>query len=255
MATTDPRHFPILCPDLTKRHFSVPEKMEDPHIPDDLFKRTLDQFTTVNRLFSRYRTVLKSWVIGDMKGKPEREYTLLDIGAGACDIDRWLADYATRHGLRVRILAVDADPRVAAYCRMVSGGFPQIKVREQDASEVLEKEQADFVFANHLLHHLSDEEVISLLQTLDDMPLRRYVLSDIARSCLAWIGFRMIARPLAPRSYIVGDGLSSILRAFTVEEMRQLVARASLRQPVRVIPVFPSRFVVVGGGSKSVIHE
>ena len=198
MATTDPRHFPILCPDLTKRHFSVPEKMEDPHIPDDLFKRTLDQFTTVNRLFSRYRTVLKSWVIGDMKGKPEREYTLLDIGAGACDIDRWLSDYATRATVFVCGSSPwIADPRVAAYCRMASGGFPQIKVREQDAAEVLDREQADFVFANHLLHHLSDEQVVSLLRTLDEIPLRRYLLSDIARSCLAWVGFRLITRPLA----------------------------------------------------------
>jgi len=82
---------------------------------------------------------------------------------------------------------------------------------------------------------------------LDEMPVRRYVLSDIARSCFAWLGFRLVARPLAPRSYIVADGLRSILRAFTVREVTELVDRAGLRRPVRVMPYFPSRFVIVGG--------
>ncbi len=128
---------------------------------------------------------------------------------------------------------------MAAYCRTASRKFPDIKVRQEDAVRVLEREPADYVFANHLLHHLSDDQVISFLQMLDEMPVRRYVLSDIARSCFAWLGFRLVARPLAPRSYIVADGLRSILRAFTVDEVRDLVAQAKLKQPVQVIPPFP----------------
>jgi len=123
MAITKSTAFPIRCPALDTRRLDLTERMEEPGIPKDRFHRTLEQFTVVNRLFSRYRSVLKRWVISDMERAPSRRYTLLDIGAGACDIDHWLSAHANRRRLQLRILAVDHDPRVAAYCR---NGQPRI---------------------------------------------------------------------------------------------------------------------------------
>ena len=235
------------CPDLARRQAQLSERMEQAQGPETVYRRTLRRFALINRLFSRYRILLKRWVISEMKRQPDRDYTLVDMGAGGCDIDRWLAQRASRAGLRLRIVAVDHDPRALDFCRSNTQDLPDIQVRQEDALDVTEREAADFVFANHLLHHMTDDEVVRLLQNLDRMPLIRYVLSDLRRSCFAWRGFRLTAWPFGAGSYIVEDGLASIRRAFSINELRGLIARARLRRPIEVRAMFPSRLVVVGG--------
>ena len=118
-----------------------------------------------------------------------------------------------------------------------------------DALDVPVHEPFDFVFANHLLHHLTDAQVVALLNRLDGTGVRCYILSDIARSRFAWHSFRLAVTPFAHSSFIVSDGLTSILRSFTVAELNLLLREAPLQNPVEVLSMFLSRLALVGRGT------
>jgi hypothetical protein len=238
--------------DLSSRA-EVVEEMDRPDSPQELLDRTLTQFQLVNRIFTRYRRVLTRSVLQDMAEDGSRSYRLADLGAGGCDIARWLVRRCRERGLRLAILAVEHDPRVARYARAANAGYSEIQVVEADALNGELWKGADYIFANHLLHHLSNEKCIELIRQIDRSGPRQYLLSDLVRSRWAYYGFRLVVPAFFRNSFVVHDGLASIRRGFTLPEVRTLIRAAAPVHPVAICRHLPSRFVI-RGGTKAGLH-
>jgi hypothetical protein len=232
--------------DLSSRA-EIVEEMDRPDSPTDQLYRTLTQFQRVNRIISRYRSVLTRSVLQDMAQDSSRSYRLADLGAGGCDIARWLMRRCRERGLRLTIAAVERDPRVVRYARAANAGYPEIQVVEADVLDRDVLTGADYIFANHLLHHLSGEECIELIRQIERSAPRLYLLSDLIRSTWAYYCFQLVAPSLFRNSFIVHDGLVSIRRSFTLPEVHALVCAATPIHPVAVCRYLPSRFVIRGG--------
>ncbi len=228
------------------RRGNLVEEMDRPDSSEETLFRTLDQFDRVNRLFSRYRTLLTRHVMTDMARQPARSRHLLDLGAGGCDIGRWLIRRCRGRGFSLKITAMENDPRVARYARTACEAYPEIEVVEQDVRAALPLTGVDYVFANHLLHHLPDRACIDLIRRLDQAAPRLYLLSDMIRSPWAYVGFLLSAAPLFRNSFVLPDGLASIRRSFTLREAGDLVQAANPVQPVTLHHVAPCRFAIVG---------
>ncbi|MCA1810015.1 MAG: methyltransferase domain-containing protein [Lentisphaerae bacterium] len=234
----------MIFPDLSRRAKLV-EEMDRPDSPEDRLFRTLAQFGPINRHFSRYRTLLRRYVLSDMT--PARPGRLLDLGAGGCDIGRWLIRQCRQRGLQLHITAMENDPRVARYAQAACRDYPEIEVVAQDIRDPLPLEEVDYVFANHLLHHLPDQTCIALIRQIDRAAPRRYLLSDMLRSFWAYYGFALCTAPFFRNSFIVTDGLASIRRSFTLAEVRALLQAAQPVTPVTLHQLTPYRFAVIGG--------
>jgi len=236
--------------DLSSRA-DIVEEMDRLDSSEEQLFRTLDQFQVVNRIFSRYRSALTRSVLRDMAKDPSRSYRLADLGAGGCDIARWLIRCSRKLGLRLEIIAIEHDPRVARYARAANAGYPEIQVVETDASNSGLWEGADYIFANHLMHHLTNEACIELIRQIDRSGPRLYVLNDLIRSTWAYYGFWLAASPFFRNSFIVQDGLASIRRGFTLPEVGALVRAAMPIHPVVILGRLPSRFFIWGGLSET----
>jgi 2-polyprenyl-3-methyl-5-hydroxy-6-metoxy-1,4-benzoquinol methylase len=220
--------------------------MDRPDAPEALLFRTLDQFRVINPLFTRCRSTLSRTVLRAMRRAPGRAYRLADLGAGGCDIDRWLIRRCRRAGLRLTIRAIERDPRIRRYAAAANAGFPEIELVAADALDDAAWGAPDFVFANHLLHHLADDDIVTLLRRLADSGAG-FALSDIARSRWAPPLFAMAVAPFFRGSFVLEDGLTSIRRGFTRADLRELTARAGLADAVRIRARFPFRQVIEGG--------
>ncbi len=228
------------------------EYMDMPDCSEERLFRTLDQFRVTNRLFTRYRYILTRGVIKQMRRDPARSYRLADLGAGGCDIARWLIRRCRSEGLRLGINAIENDPRILRYAAAANRGFPEIELVQADALDFCSRSSPDFVFANHLLHHLPDDACIELLGRLARMPLIRYMLSDIVRSRTAASAFKVLAGPLFRDSFVCEDGLISIRRGFTPRELDLLIRRSrpACNPKLRFMP--PARFLIEGTSARTI---
>jgi 2-polyprenyl-3-methyl-5-hydroxy-6-metoxy-1,4-benzoquinol methylase len=234
-----------MFPDFSRRANLV-EEMDRPDSSEEKLFRTLDQFGPVNRLFSRYRTLLDRYVIPDLAQDPSCPRRLLDLGAGGCDIGRWLIRRCRARGFLLKITAMERDPRVARYARIACRNYPEIEVVEQDVCAPLPLNGVDYVFANHLLHHLPDDACMELIRQLDRAALRLFLLSDMIRSPWAYYGFLLGAAPFFRNSFILPDGLVSIRRSFTLPEAGGLLRAANPAHAVTLHHLAPHRFVIIG---------
>jgi hypothetical protein len=101
----------------------------------------------------------------------------------------------------------------------------------------------DVVTASLFLHHFDGAEVAAVLRRLYALARRALVVNDLRRSRVSY-AFGRLAFPLLFRSRVsVQDGLLSIRRAFTEQELAASFAEAGI--PVRIRRAWPYRLLAV----------
>ncbi len=228
---------------------SAPERMDDPAADEAQLIKTIQQFTPINILFSASRRLLKRHILPRMEAHTAAPYTLLDIGAGGCDTALWLSDYCARRNISVRITCIDNDPRIAAYARRKTAGSPQVEMVEMSAFDIERLGRFDFIFSNHFMHHLHDSELSALLELVHRRTAIRFLMNDLARSKLSYLGFSLFAALFLHRSFAGEDGRISISRAFTLPELQAVIRRTRASERMQTSTTFPGRVFILGNGS------
>ncbi len=234
-----------LFPDLRRRNTSDKEKLESEDVDPDLFRRTIRQFRLINYLFSANSRLLRKHFFTIMEQHPDRVYTLLEVGAGGCDTALWAAREARRRGLRLNIVALDNDARTLPIASHAIGDYPEIRIVEGNALKLGGLGPFDFVFSNHLLHHLDWDDIRIFLDSVIARTRLAFVMNDLKRSNWAYLGFTLFSGLVTRRSYHYFDGRLSIRRAFLPGELRDFTRSYFPDRVIRIEETYPARVVLV----------
>ncbi len=215
-------------PDLSSRTVSA-ELMDDKAADESLLFATLRDFKFINWFIARIRGVLHATVIADMQRRKAREVSFLDIAAGGCDIGLWFARYCRNRGIACTVYCCDNDPRALKYARKACRNEPSIRFIESDARDIGGLAlSVDYVFTNHFLHHLSDDDIPGILRSMSNCGRHGFVVHDLERSYWSYVGFTLLAGILYRGGFTFTDGRISIRRGFKLAELRRYVARAGI---------------------------
>ncbi len=203
---------------LKQRLTGVRERMEDPGCDPVKLRNTYAQFRVVNLVVSGWRRLYRRYLRPLAAGG--QPLTVLDVGFGGGDVPVRLACWADRDQIDLTVTAIETDDRALAWVRERHASSP-VDFRRQTASELLATdERFDVVISNHLLHHVREDELAEFCDVSRHLARRLVIHSDMERSDLAWALFAAGTAPFFHRSFIVRDGLTSIRRSFTTEELR-----------------------------------
>lgn len=206
-----------------RRDLDARELMDDPECDQRMLERTYRRFGPVNAVVSRpgaiYRRDIRPRAAGG------RSVRILDVGAGGGDLCRLIARRLRRDGLAADLTALDADERAIRWASAHDGGAGVTYRRATTHDLVRSGETFDIVLSNHLLHHLTDEELQAVLRDSVSLVEPGGLVShhDIARSRVAHAlyvaGTLPFSRNLLADSFIREDGRLSIRRSYTVAEL------------------------------------
>ncbi|WP_309128681.1 methyltransferase domain-containing protein [Microbacterium sp.] len=229
-------------PDLASRAVDARELMDDPHADVRMLERTYARFTQVNAVVAGWRGVYRR----DIRPLARRKGVLrvLDVGAGGGDLARALQRRLRADGCFARITGLDTDARAIRWAAGRKGSADVRWLCASTADLVRDGESFDVVLSNHLLHHLTADELAGVLH--DSLRLTApggiVIHSDIARSRAAYALFSAATLPLAGTllagSFIRDDGLTSIRRSYTAGELRAAAGegwRVEQRLPARLL--------------------
>jgi 2-polyprenyl-3-methyl-5-hydroxy-6-metoxy-1,4-benzoquinol methylase len=177
---------------------------------------------------------------------PGEKYEFLDLGAGGCDIAIWLLKRCRHLGLDVCITCLDYDSRIVKYARRKCRAYREIRVIEAAALELEKLGPYDYVFANHLLHHLPSEQWRVLIDAVARQTRNVFLLNDIRRSRWAYAGYALFAGMFMHNSFAFVDGLLSIRKGISVHEMREAVSACDHKKNITIGTVLPARVFVLG---------
>lgn len=228
---------------LARRDIGLRELMDDPACDPVRLRRTLERFTVVNRLISGWGGVYRDLIRPLVRSHVAAGTTLriLDIGCGGGDVLERILSLTRADGGDVLGVGIDPDARSLA----VAEARPDRLARYRPAHSsdlVREGERFDVVISNHVLHHLGARELETVLADSAQLASSRVIHADIARSRLAYAAYAIGITPLAPGSFLRTDGLRSIRRSWTAEELAD-----TLPEGWRVVRPVPFRLLAVRG--------
>lgn len=222
--------------------------MDDPHCNERMLLRTVRRFGLVNRAVSGwraiYRSSLRPYLRARAEGPRARPARILDVGCGGGDVTLTLARRARADGFAVEVCGIDPDPR----CLSIATSRPPqpgVSFRGAYAADLVEAgETFDVVVSNHVLHHLTRDQVHELFAHTDALGAELALHNDIARSRTAWSLYAVGILPVAPGTFLFTDGLRSIRRSYTVAELQHEVPpgwTVTTPAPFRVLATRQSR--------------
>jgi ubiquinone/menaquinone biosynthesis C-methylase UbiE len=188
----------------------------------------LNDIRRTNRRFGGYPLVL-GYLGRFLSHLPHRPITLLDVATASADIPRVIATWARVHDLPIRIVALDLSEEILALAEAGIASYPEVTLLRGNALALPFPNGAfDVVISGLALHHFTFDEGVRVLQEIDRVARGGFVVNDVDRSWGAYVGALLDTRFLTRNRLARHDGPLSVLRSFTVPEIRAMVRAAGI---------------------------
>lgn len=146
--------------------------------------------------------------------------TIVDVGCGNGDMLRVLADRVIKKGVKLELIGIDANPNTIAYAEKLSEKYPNIRFRCEDIfSESFSEMNYDILLCTLTLHHFKNQDIDYLLSLFCKQAQMGVVINDLHRSAISYRLFQLFSIAFKLNAMSREDGLTSILRGFTKNEL------------------------------------
>lgn len=200
------------------------ELMDDPALPEPVYRDVLADLARVNRLTLAYRPTLSfiERTLADRTG-----FTLLDVGFGQGDMLREIARWAAERGIEARLVGVDLNPRSALAARAATDERLPITYVTGDYADLM-SERWDFIVSSLVAHHMSPQELALFLQVMESEARTGWFVNDLHRHAVSYFGYPLLARLAGWHRIVRLDGQTSIARAFRSDEWHAVLGDAGI---------------------------
>jgi SAM-dependent methyltransferase len=197
-----------------------PELLDTRALPEPVVERAYRDLTRLHRFLGNMGRIARA-----IRRDPLPVRHVLDVGCGhggaAAEVGRRLG---------VVVLGVDVRPPRDAPVPIIAADA----VRDP-------LPRADVAYSLCLAHHLTDAELFALVCNVG-RSCRRLILVDLVRHWMPMAMFRTFVVPFFS-AVAAADGMASIRRAYTPEEMSGIVGRTGARFRHSVAPYYTSQTV------------
>lgn len=221
----------------------LPELMDQPGLDEHIHHEALRALGRTNA-FSRVGSSLWRGLLELGAPWGTEPVRVLDIASGGGDNLRRLAKLARHRGVAFEAQGCDISPAAVAYAQEVTrnANIQNIHFACLDALDDSLPPDFDVIICTLFLHHLTDSDVVDVLQRMAVAARRGVLVDDLVRTrfgyALAWAGGRLLTRS----PIVHTDGPLSVRASFTLDEFRALAERAGLRNAT-VRRHWPQRFL------------
>lgn len=220
------------------------ELLDAEAIPQRDLQDNLDDLRWLNRYLGSHWVICAAlYCVWQGLGSPQ-QLRVLDVGTGAGDIPVVLQGWSQRQGIRLTIVAVDNHQGVIDYARRVVPCATIDLVRADGLHLPFRPRTFDVAMCSTMLHHLDWQQGVALLQALAAVARHGVIVNDLRRSWFHYGGAWLLLSVLSRNRLTRHDGPLSVLRAYRVDEVRQMASAAGL-QGARVSTMLGYRWLLV----------
>lgn len=205
------------------------EMMDDPNIPTQLLHKNLGELDLLNRYLGGHSISISG--IKQLMTDRKKVYHIVDLGCGSGDVLKYIARWARTQQFQVKLTGIDINPDAIQYLVKNCSGFPEISGIASDYKDFLATGPTiDIVHCALFCHHLKNDELLELFRYSNKYAMVGFVVNDLQRSSIAYYSVWFLTRLLRGSALSQHDGPVSVLRAFTRNELKNLLQTAGLNE-------------------------
>jgi 2-polyprenyl-3-methyl-5-hydroxy-6-metoxy-1,4-benzoquinol methylase len=195
------------------------ELMDNPACNQQRLFATYRHFRWMNPLLGNWKWLVHEHIIPYFRQHPPEGYRirLLDIGCGGGDVITYLSTELQKAGFLVSALGIDPDPNAQRFRNQYAVKIPNLQFQLKKTGELHGK--FDLIVSNHLLHHLTLEELDVLCSDCKRLSAGLVLHNDLYRSAWSYALYTLFFWPLHFNSFAWVDGRRSIRRAWRKHEI------------------------------------
>jgi 2-polyprenyl-3-methyl-5-hydroxy-6-metoxy-1,4-benzoquinol methylase len=195
------------------------ELLDADDIPkEDLFQN-LKELDTINALLGGYNISFKA--LSKLLTK-NKTYTVVDIGSGGGDTLKRIYKWSKTQNYNLRLFGIDLKQTCINYSES-NNPNSEIKFICDDYKNIYKHlPKADIIHACLFCHHLTNEEIIELIQ-FAQANQSTLIINDLERNAVAYYSIKFLTK-LFSKSYLVkNDAPLSVLRGFKKKEWETII--------------------------------
>jgi 2-polyprenyl-3-methyl-5-hydroxy-6-metoxy-1,4-benzoquinol methylase len=198
------------------------ELLDADDIPTADLYQNLKELDTINTLLGGYNitfSALKKVI------RPEKNYTLIDIGCGGGDTLKHIKKWQLRKKRHIQLYGIDLKPVCIEYATQQKATEGIEFICDDYRNMFRHVEQIDIIHACLFCHHLSEAQLVELIHFAQS---RRSILiiNDLERNIFAYYAIKTLTA-LFSKSYLVrNDAPLSVARGFKKKEWLDIIQKA-----------------------------
>lgn len=202
------------------------EILDSPDVDPRVVRRSLADVARANALLGGLSSAIDE--LQDAVGDLPHCATLLDVGTGLGDIPCKAKSMAQRSGVDLTTVGLDSVFELTRASRQAV----TFAVCGNALSLPFADRSVDVVMCSQVLHHFTGPDAHALLREMNRVARVRVIVSDLRRSWIAAAGLWLVSFPLRFHAVSRHDGVVSVLRGFTPDELIDTVYSAVGREPL-----------------------
>lgn len=184
------------------------------------YRRWQREMWFIHRIFGELRA-LRGTLIRNIETAGAVPVSVLDVGAGSGELLRELAKWtAGRKTFLVGAELNDEATRTIKSETLIAVQCDALRLPFDD-------DCFDYVICSLFLHHLGDDDAVSLLKEMSRVARKRIYAIDLNRQPIAYYLYKALGRVFLQR-FTLEDGALSILRSFSTAELVEIANAAGL---------------------------
>lgn len=214
------------------------ELLDDFALGGETLEKNLREIAWINRWLGGNAVTLKGfeqlWQQLDAGQKADlksRSVTIADLGCGGGELLRLLAEWGRRKGLHIKGIGLDANPHAVAFAARQHADDPSLHF---EVADVLSPAYADYAFdlvtCTLFTHHFTDEQLVSLFQTIRSQTSIGLVINDLHRHPLAYHSISWLTHWFSGSPLTKHDARLSVRRGFSKTELGSLLQAAGYQE-------------------------
>ena len=216
-----------------KERSTEPELMDNDDVSTADYNQCLADLASVNRITRTHQPTLH-WLDQAIRALPANTpITILDVACGQGDLLRMIHRFAAKRNLNITLQGLDLNPNSAIAAREATPSSMDITYYTGDVFTFTPAPLPDFIVSSQLTHHLSDSEVVSFLQWMEQYARHGWFIADLQRHPLAYYGYSLLAWLARWHPIVRHDGAVSVARSFRRADWQALLAQAGIPADIR----------------------
>ncbi|HEX3152533.1 MAG TPA: methyltransferase domain-containing protein [Gemmataceae bacterium] len=233
-------------PNLRHRHLQ-PEIMDEPGLDAGQHHQALNDLARVNWISNSAKILwppIRDLALERRNAGDTRPVRVLDIATGGGDVPSRLWLRARRRGIPLEVAGCDFSPLAVEHARQTAAHLQAI-VTFFSLNVLAEPIPTgyDVVMCSLFLHHLNDEQAVTVLGKMREAAGSLALVNDLARNRPGWWAAYIGTRLLSRSPVVHFDGPVSVEGAYTQAEALALAHKAGW-SGARVARRFPFRYLL-----------
>lgn len=212
---------------LKKRIFEK-EQLDNLNLKGDKLTNTLDGLSLINKFLGNtngtFKAVKKEILKSDIPLK------IIDLGCGGGDNLRKIAIWCFDKNIEIELIGIDGNQNILDYAQTKSPPNCKITyIQDNILVDSFDLPNCDILISSHFIYHFDDEKLVNFLNKNKHSIKNSIFFSELERSSLSYILFKVFNVFLPFSKMVKEDGLQAIRRAFKKEEITSILSKCSIK--------------------------